>query len=199
MLHFYVEDESTEVALIELVPRILAGRDFEYEVFAFQGKHNLLKRLPNRLQAYKHRPGSDWCVIVLVDRDQQDCVELKRSLDQMAADAGLRTRGTSPGPLQVINRIAIEELEAWFFGDVQALHAAYPRLDPDLGKKEAFRDPDAIKGGTWERLETLLKQDHPGGLEKIRAAHDIARHMQPANNRSRSFQVFQEALASLFN
>ena len=38
---------------------------------------------------------------------------------------------------------------------------------------------------------------HPGGLEKIRAAREISNHMDPDRNRSRSFQVFRDALRSI--
>ncbi len=198
LLHFFVEEQSAEAALIELVPRILHEYDFDYDIFTFQGKHDLLKKLPNRLRAYTHRPGEDWRVIVLIDRDSEDCLVLKGQLEQMARAANLTTRTVSPGGFRVINRIAVEELESWFFGDVEALVAAYPRVDPNLAKQAAFRNPDAIKGGTAERLESILAHDHPGGLEKIRAAQDISRHMQPAHNRSASFQTFRRALIALF-
>ena len=58
---------------------------------------------------------------------------------------------------QVLNRIAIEELEAWFFGDVQALNQAYPKTPKTLGHKSRYKDPDSIKGGTWESMERELK------------------------------------------
>jgi hypothetical protein len=198
LLHFFVEEESAEAALIELVPRILSGYAFDYDIFPFQGKADLLKKLPNRLKAYRHRPGDDWRVIVLVDRDSEDCVRLKEQLDAVAQGAELTPRSHSPTRFQVLNRIAIEELEAWFFGDVEALVAAYPRVDAHLGQQAAYRDPDAIVGGTWERLESVLATYHPGGLEKIRAAQEIAAHMQPERNRSKSFQVFRDALLGLF-
>lgn len=198
LLHFFVEEQSAEAALIELVPLILHEYDFDYDIFSFQGKHDLLKKLPNRLKAYAHRPGDDWRVIVLVDRDGEVCRELKHRLEQIAQTAGLRTRTVSPGDFRVINRIAIEELEAWFFGDVDALAAAYPRVDHNLAQQAPFRNPDAITGGTAERLEALLAHHHPGGLEKIRAAQDISRHIQPQRNRSQSFQAFRSALIGLF-
>lgn len=90
-----------------------------------------------------------------------------------------------------MNRIAIEELEAWFFGDIQALRAAYPRLSANLGQRERYRDPDAIPGGTWECLERELRQVgyHKGGLQKIALARDVARHMQPERNRSQSSRL----------
>ncbi len=199
LLHFYVEESSAEAALIELIPRILHDKNFDFDIFPFQGKPSLLKRLPDRLKAYRHRLGEDWRVIVLVDRDNADCLQLKQELESISKSVGLSTRTTSPSQFQVINRIAIEELEAWFFGDVEALVAAYPRLDPNLAKQAPYRDPDAIVGGTWEKLEVVLNVEHPGGLEKIRAAHEIARHMQPERNRSKSFQVFRDALLALFD
>ncbi len=197
LLHFYVEEPSAEAPLIELVPRILQGHDFEYDIFTFGGKNSLLRKLPARLSAYQHRT-DDWRIIVLVDRDDEDCLALKAKLENIAHTAGLTTRGTDPKHFKVINRIVIEELEAWFFGDVEALVAAYPRVDRHLASQNAYRDPDAIKGGTWERLEAVLKFYHPGGLEKMRAAEEISKHMLPERNRSKSFQVFRAALLSLF-
>ena len=66
---------------------------------------------------------------------------------------------------QVLNRIAVEELEAWFFGDVQAIHQAYERVSSSLIVKSAYRDPDAIKGGTWRPWNASYK-----GLAISRAA-----------------------------
>ena len=198
LLHFYVEEPSAEAALVELVPRILNNHNFEYDIFPFQGKHALLRNLPKRLKAYQHRPDDHWRVVVLVDRDDDDCRVLKQNLEQFAHDANLTTRSVSPNNFRVINRIVVEELETWFFGDVEALGAAYPRIDANLSQQAPYRDPDGIKGGTWEQLEKLLKHYHPGGLEKIRAAQDIAKHMQPEHNRSKSFQVFRDTLLSLF-
>ena len=51
---------------------------------------------------------------------------------------------------QLVNRLAVEELEAWFFGDVDAMATAYPRVPRTLAQRAPYRDPDRIKGGTWE-------------------------------------------------
>jgi hypothetical protein len=199
-LHFFVEEPSAEAVLVELVPRILHEHvdKFEYEIFPFQGKLALLRNLPNRLKAYRHFVDNEWRVIVLVDRDDEDCERLKQQLEQISHNTGLTTRSNSPQTFQVINRIIIEELEAWFFGDVEALVAAYPHVDPNLAQQAAYREPDAIRGGTWEQLERILKHYHPGGLEKIRAAIEISMHMEPERNRSQSFQTFRSALLELF-
>jgi hypothetical protein len=200
MLHFYVEEESAEHALIELIPRILdpLGEDYGFDIFTFQGKPDLLRKLPTRLKAYQHRNWEDWRVFILVDRDGDDCRELKRKLEDIAQDAGLTTKTASPTGYQVVNRIVVEELEAWFFGDVEALCTAYTSVPTTLAAQAKYRDPDAIAGGTAEALERLLKDDHPNGLGKVRAAQDIARHMQPERNRSASFRAFRDAVLGVF-
>ena len=93
----------------------------------------------------------------------------------------------------------IEELEAWFFGDIPALTKAYPRVSKNFSKKSGYRDPDDIKGGTWEALERELKKAgyHQGGLETMRAARDISQYMNPPKNTSTSFQVFYDCLLEI--
>ena len=96
------------------------------------------------------------------------------------------------------NRIAVEELEAWFFGDWTAVQAAYPRVSASQVSKQGFRDPDAVLGGTWEALERVLKKAgyFKTGLRKMECAKQVAQHMEPARNASRSFQAFAGAVAS---
>lgn len=199
-LEFYVEEPSAEAALIYLVPQILDRQDFDFDIHPFQGKRDLLRKLPDRLKAYRHWINEDWRVIVLIDRDNDDCYQLKQKLEQIAADAKLSTRSRrgTEGKFQIINRIAIEELEAWFFGDVDAIKLAYPRVPSNLAQQALYRDPDAIRGGTWEQLEKVLHDYHPGGLEKLRAAEEISQYMNPNRNRSKSFQVFRDTLRDLF-
>ena len=196
-MEFFLEEQSAAELIYSLVPKILPNVNFE--IHPFDGKPDLLKNLPNRLKAYSSWDADDHFIVVLVDRDNNDCHKLKSLLETFAADAGLKTRSSSPDRFRVINRIAIEELEAWFFGDVEALHKAYPRVPESLGRKAPYRDPDAIKGGTSERLAKLLKEKgyHSGGLQKIRAAQEISKHMDPDHNRSHSFQVFRDALRSI--
>ncbi|MEA2046068.1 MAG: DUF4276 family protein [Euryarchaeota archaeon] len=69
----------------------------------------------------------NWRIVVLIDEDRQDCNKLKLKLENAAIDAGLTTRTSAEADakFQVLNRILVEELEAWFFGDSEALHSAY--------------------------------------------------------------------------
>jgi hypothetical protein len=93
----------------------------------------------------------------------------------------------------------VEELEAWFFGDIPALRAAYDGVPASLAAKAEFRDPDAIRGGTAERLERVLQNagHFRGGLLKTRAAREISAHMNADENRSRSFCELRDGLRRL--
>ena len=194
-LELLIEEPSMETFLQGLLPRVLPeGCTFNCHVF--QGKRNLLRRLENRLRGYRNLP-AECRLVVVVDRDDDDCHELKRRLERAAADTNLLTRSQARGePWQVVNRIAIEELEAWYFGDWEAVRQAYPRVASNVPQKTGYRDPDAVRGGTWEAFERILKRRgyFQTGLRKIEAARTIAPHINPARNRSRSFTVFHDAL-----
>jgi hypothetical protein len=203
MLHieFLVEEESMQAALKAIAPRLLS-ESVTWEVFAFQGQQDLFKRLPRRLLGYARRVRTETIgVVVLIDEDREGCRDLKARLERLSANASLATK-TKPlptGRFHVLNRIAIEELEAWFFGDERALRSAYPRLPDGLTRRAEYRDPDAINGGTWERLHAELKAIglFPAHFPKIEVARAVAPHLDPARNRSRSFQTFLGGLEAL--
>jgi len=98
----------------------------------------------------------------------------------------------------IFREFRIEELEAWFFGDWDAVRACYPKV-PSIESKKKYRNPDAIKGGTWEALEKVLQSSgyFPGGLRKIEAAGAIAAKMDPSRNTSKSFCVFRDAVMGM--
>ena len=195
-IKFFLEEPSAEEALKHLLPKILL-KDVSYEFHTFQGRDEMLKELPKRLKGEQWIP-NDWRIVVLIDEDREDCHQLKEKLETAAHEAGFvtKSRASQSENFQVVNRLAIEELEAWFFGDIVALHAAYPRISENLQSKARYRNPDAIRGGTYEALEHLLLQKnyYRGRIPKSTVAQNIARHMEPDRNKSRSFQVFVEGL-----
>jgi Domain of unknown function (DUF4276) len=201
-IEFLVEDFSTQEALLHLLPKILP-LETEYKIHSFQGKEDLLRKLPNRLAGYRAWIAEDWRIVVLVDRDNNDCKDLKTQLEAISLQSGFITKTTqNPNqPFQVLNRIMIEELEAWFFGDVPAICQAYPGMKTNLAQNAKYRDPDAIQGGTWEALQReLQKKGHfKTGLDKVKTAREIATAMDPARNRSTSFQAFLMGLKALIN
>ena len=198
-IEFLVEEPSAEAALNNLAPLIL-GPEITFQVHPYSGKQDLLAKLPRRLAGYRAWLPEGWRIVILLDADEEDCRQLKARMEAIAHAAGLTTRSATGGAqFQVLNRLAVQELEAWFFGDADALRAAYPRLSPSLGERSRYRTPDAIVGGTWEALERELQRVGyaPGGLAKVATARAVSAHMRPERNRSHSFQVFQQGLLVL--
>ncbi|MCL6445161.1 MAG: DUF4276 family protein [Alicyclobacillus sp.] len=189
-LEFLVEELSAKMALRQLVPKII-GTNHTFEIHDFGSKYELLNRLESRMRGYaKMMSEWDMRIVVLVDEDRQNCMELKQRLVQAAVNAGIQDK--------TLLRIVVEELEAWFFGDLDALRAVYPRIPSSLGSQARYRNPDRIQGGTWEQLDRLLRQHgYSKGLVKTETAASVAEHMEPWRNKSKSFQVFRDGLMRL--
>jgi hypothetical protein len=193
-----VEERSTEAALQLILPKIL--REMSFAIYPYQCKDELLARLPQRLRGYVEWLPENWRIVVMVDRDDDDCNALKATLERMAADAGILTRSSAGGQnYAVLNRLAIEELEAWYFGDWEAVRAAYPGVPESVPRKASYRSPDAIAGGTWEAFERIMQRSgyFTSGLRKIEAARSFGAHMAPERNSSSSFQVLRQALLEM--
>lgn len=198
-IEFIVEEPSAEESLNKLLPKII-NKGVTYSIHPHNGKAELLKKLPNRLKGYKNWIPSNYKIVVLIDRDNQDCRKLKSKLEQIACTAGFVTKSSAKGGgFQLLNRIAIEELEAWFFGDIEALVTVYPKVSPNLAQKAPYRNPDAIQGGTWEKLEKVLQKAgyFITGLSKGKVASEISEFMVPERNRSKSFQVFVSGIKTI--
>lgn len=199
-LEILVEEPSAEEALKGLLPKIIA-KSATWVIHVFGGKSDLLGNLVSRLRGYADWIPDDYRIVVLIDGDDDDCKVLKMDLQEKTGLANLSVwsaKKPSAGG-KVVHRLAIEELEAWFFGDVPALRAAFSKVPETLEKKKGYRDPDAIAGGTWEALERVLQKagHYRTGLQKMDAARRITQHMDPDRNRSRSFQHFRDALRKL--
>lgn len=195
-IEILVEEPSVEAFLGILLPRLFPD-EHTFVIHAFQGKHDLLKKLETRLRGYRHWLPPNGRIVVMVDRDDEDCHALKQKLEDMANSSGLRTRSqTADSSWQVANRIVIEELEAWYFGDWQAVCRAYPRVSRNIPQQANYRNPDAISGGTWEAFERILQKGgyFKTGLRKIEVAQAIAEHLDPVRNESHSFAKFRDAV-----
>ncbi|WP_252177164.1 DUF4276 family protein [Endozoicomonas sp. 4G] len=190
----FVEEVSMEAALDKLLPKILG--DVAFQIIQFQCKDDLLKQLPSRLRGYSSWLPAEHAIIVLVDRDRDDCRQLKQQLEQIAIEAGLVTKTQGAERFQVVNRVVIEELESWFFGDWPAVRQAYPRVRENIPRRTKYRNPDEITGGTWEALEREMKKAgyFSTGINKLECARKIGQHMDPAVNNSPSFNAFVTAI-----
>ncbi len=134
-IEILVEDSSGEKLLQVLLPQLLGpqGDPHTWRLHAYKGigrippglvtkadpaKRILLDQLPKLLRGYGKTPGID-AVVVVLDTDKRDCVEFLAELKAVA-------NACNPAP-DTLFRLAIEEIEAWYFGDQAALLAAYPR------------------------------------------------------------------------
>lgn len=206
-----VEDSSGAKLIEVLMPRVIGntGAEHTWRVHPYKGigripkgltvkgdpaKRALLDQLPRVLSGYGRTPGID-AVVVVVDSDRRDCrtflAELKALLNQC-----------NPAPTTLF-RLAIEEMEAWFFGDRQALMRAYPKAKKDVLSR--YRQDSVC--GTWELLADAV---YPGGQAAINKvgwplpgqvkhewAEKIAPSMDVEANESPSFQKFRDGVRKL--
>ncbi|MCX6690878.1 MAG: DUF4276 family protein [Methanoregula sp.] len=149
---------------------------------------SLLHQLPAKLRGYSHL-SSDYCIIILVDADNDDCIELKRKL------VDLHQRLHSQPPC-VLFRIAIEEIESWFIADIKAVKAAYPHAK--IQKIEGI-PPDAVVGA-WEHLADTLgrKIEECNGSDKLEWSKKISPHLDLNDPKSTSLFFFIQGVQRLF-
>lgn len=147
-------------------------------------KHQgLLDQLPAKLRGYAHVP-NEFCVIVLVDADNDDCVDLKN-----------RMLALQPRPNCTLFRIAVEETESWFIADPDAIKKAYPKAKTH---KLSTHNPDSICGA-WEKLAETIgrKPKDCGGEDKYEWATNISPHLDLERPKSPSLSAFIDGLSKL--
>lgn len=212
-IEFLVEDSSGEKLLAQLLPRILGeqGELHTWRLKAYKGigripagltakadpaKRMLLDQLPRLLQGYGKTPGID-AVVVVLDTDRRNCKDFLQELTALA-------QGCNPAP-RTLFRLAVEEMEAWYLGDREALLKAYPRAKREVLERYV---QDSVCG-TWELLADAV---HAGGVVAIKKAgwplpgqikHQWAEKIGPFmsldDNASPSFGKFRDGLFRLIS
>lgn len=186
---FWVEETSMENFLRAWLGHYRPGCDRDsIQITSFSGKDRLLSKLEGRLKAYSSLPESDYRHIVLVDCDEDDCVDLKNQLEKICGDAGLATRRDSKQSWQIATCVVMRELESWYFGDWSAVKKVYKRVSAHIPKKRGYRIPDEISD-TWEAFERVLQNAgcFTGNLNKPMAATSIGGHYNAQASTSTSF------------
>lgn len=178
-LVFLLEEPSMKYLLDELLPRILP-KDIDFQTIPHNGKRDLEKSIPRKLRGW-NEPG-DIRFVILHDQDTKDCIALKQELLQLC----------SVTDKPVLVRISCQEMESWYFGDVNALASAYnnPKLK-EISKKKKFRTPDAIPSPK-EELYRLIPEH-----QQIAGAKLVAPYMNIENNTSVSFNYFVSGVRRL--
>jgi len=210
-IELLVEDSSGARLIEDVIGRILGDQSavLTWRIHSYKGlgrlpkglvaspdasKRILLDRLPSILRGYGKTPGVDW-VVVVVDSDEKDCKiflkELKGVVEKII-----------PQP-QVLFRLAIEEMEAWYLGDEAAVMGAYPNADKAVLK--AYKQDSVC--GTWEILANAV---YKGGAAAVKSigwpmagelkhewAEKIAPRMDVETNLSPSFKKFRDGLREI--
>lgn len=210
-IEILVEDSSGEKLLEAILPKLfgMQGDPHTWRVHAYKGigripknlnaggdpaKRILLDQLPRLLSGYGKTPGID-IVVVMLDSDRRNSMDFLAELEALAA-------GCNPAP-NTLFCIAIEEMEAWYFGDRQALTAAYPNAKVEVLQRYM---QDSVCG-TWELLADAI---YPGGSLAIKKAgwplpgqvkHEWAQRigplLDPDRNLSPSFGRLRDGLRRL--
>ncbi len=210
-IELLVEDSSGHRLLDILLPQILGlqGQTHTWRVTSYKGmgripknlnaradpsKRILLDRLRQVLPGLGKTPGMD-AVVIVIDADKRDC---KIYLDELKTLA----ETCNPRPTTMF-RLAIEEIEAWYLGDVAALMGAYPRAKRSI--LQLYAQDSACD--TWELLADAV---HPGGSTALKKAgwplpgqikHEWAAKIGPLmvldKNASPSFRKFRDGLRRL--
>jgi hypothetical protein len=215
-LEILIEDLSGKKALDVLIPKLTTAED-TFRIHSYKGigripknmrdpedasRRILLDNLPKLLKGYGrtfsgYPPTSPATVVLVCDLDD-------KTFDAFLEDLNGILSACHPAPTTRFC-IAIEEGEAWFLGDNQALKAAYPNAKDQV--LESYVQ-DSICG-TWETLADAVYQGgekalsakgwQAVGAEKSRWAENIAPRMDIDNNNSPSFAFFRDTVRSLVN
>ena len=195
---FLTEDQSSGKAIDILIPKLL-GNEITYNIHTYKGigripkglrpksdarKRILLDQLPKILRGYGKNPNCG-TIVIICDLDNKDKRTFLSELHGVwdACQSKPETRFC----------IAIEEFEAWYLGDLNAVRKAYPKAKNNI--LNSYKN-DAVCG-TWELLadavykgghKSLLKKGWQAvGEQKSIWAKTISPHMNVNDNRSPSF------------
>ncbi len=170
----FTEEPSAKVMLESLLPRLLPQERCSFVCIAFEGKQDLEKQLPIKLRGWR-TPNTHF--IVLRDQDSGDCEAIKETLQGICGRAG------KP---RTLVRIACQELESWYFGDLEAVETALQIGGlSTLQEKAKYRTPDRIQCPSKE-LERVTKNRY----QKVSGSRLIGEHLRLDESRSASFQHF---------
>jgi Domain of unknown function (DUF4276) len=119
-IEFLLEEASMENLLIEILPKILpSGYTLNENCFLrpHNGKSDLRKSIPKKVKAFSNN--AETKIIILHDQDNNDCRKLKKEIQELC-----NLNGNCP----VLIRIVCRELEAWYWGDLDAIQKVYPNF-----------------------------------------------------------------------
>ena len=169
-MHFeiLIEDQSGGKAMEILFPKLLQG-EITFRIHPYKGigripkglkpsgdanKRILLSQLPRLLQGYGKVPDCG-TIIVICDLDNKEKKQFLSELNNVL-------NACNPKP-ETFFFVAIEEFEAWYLGDFNAIRKVYPHVKNSV---LSTYTNDSICG-TWELLaDAVYKGGHKTLLKK---------------------------------
>ncbi len=214
-MHFeiLIEDHSDKKLLESILPYLIST-PHTYKLYSYKGighipknlshvsdpaKRILLERLPQILkgygETYKNIQNFEYAIIIICDLDKRCRKDFRLELLNILNSCNPKPKANFC--------IAVEEIESWLLGDLQAVQKAYPNAKMAL--LNAYKN-DAICG-TWELLanavykggaKALAKYGYQKiGLEKYKWVEKISPFMNLTINKSPSFQYFKKKIEDL--
>jgi hypothetical protein len=183
-LVFFLEEKSAQAMLEGFLPRALAGK---WEVthratyVVFEGKRDLESKLGKKLNKWLN-PNSYF--IIIRDTDSGDCVKILDNLKSICQRSG---------KINFLIRLAIKELESWYFGDLAGVEKGLGVANlVKYQVKKKYRDPDAISSPSNE-----LRKITNGEYQKVSGSRKIGQHLSINQNRSGSYNRFLTGIRAI--
>jgi hypothetical protein len=207
-IQFLIEDESSGKLIDAIMCKYNAETthpSVEYDKKTYKGigappkgkaainakSELLLAELPKRLSAYNVSLKSKGraAIFIVLDNDDHNTDAFRSDLEKIPTRYGIS--------IDHVFCIAIEEIEAWLLGDIDAVREAYPEYAGRVSARHTDYVQDSICG-TWEFMDKLLRMKNPPktkstyevGKKKSEWAEKIGAYLKIRNNQSPSFQYF---------
>ncbi len=177
-------EEPSAKEMLTIVCNQIVPKSIETRIIAFEGKRDLASKLVKRIQLWQN---PEAVFLVMQDQDGKDCIGVKSELQELINQTGKADR--------TIIRIACQELESFYFGDLEAVEKGLDIKDlRKYSKKKQYRVPDDIPSPS-EALKKITKYKY----QKVCGSKAIAPYLKLAQgeNSSHSFQVLLQGIQKL--
>lgn len=191
-LEILLEEDSIKPVLDHILSKLAPDESsLTWKPHVYHGKKKLLKMLPKLLKGYSNwilRPENEHIhILIVVDQDQDDCIELKNRILELCREFKLLNRTKV--------RIPVIMLESWYLGDPDALEKAFPKLKRQrIGTGSRYADPESRPDPARDLDREMKEVGYKHGYQKLAHAVEIAEHMEIRLNRAHSFNVTVEAI-----
>lgn len=173
-----VEEASMKIVALAIATKL--GITDRITILSHQGKSDLEASFPRKLRAWTQHETVRF--VVCRDNDGADCKKLKARLVESVGDQSKH---------EFKLRIVMNELEAWYLGDLKALEESQlikEGFAEKLARRGKYREPERLNNAKQEFLKLVNTKG------QTRIAEAVAPNLSIQNNTSPSFHQFVNAL-----